>query len=69
LQKQIPAVQRLAISYAESHADRELEKQELSELERNFKSHIQKHLDDNDSEAYDLVWEWEKFLFDKGQQI
>jgi hypothetical protein len=45
-----------------------LEKQELSELEKNFKSFIQPHLDDKDSEDYDLVWQFQKFLFDKSQR-
>ena len=47
---------------------RPMEKQELSELERNFKSFIQPHLSEKDSEAYDLVWQMEKYIFDKGQQ-
>jgi len=45
-----------------------MQKQELGKLEKNFRSLIQSHLNDNDSEAYDLVWQWEKYLFDKGQQ-
>jgi hypothetical protein len=45
-----------------------LEKQELSELERDFKSRILPHLSDKDPEDYDLVWRWQKYLFDKGQR-
>jgi hypothetical protein len=45
-----------------------LESQELSELERNFKSYIQSHLSEKEPEDYDLVWQWEKFLFVKSQR-
>jgi len=45
-----------------------LERQELNELDRNFRSFIRSHLSDEDPEDYDLVWQWEKFLFDKSQQ-
>jgi len=45
-----------------------MERQELDELDRNFKSFIQSHLSDKESEDRDLVWQWEKFLFDKGRR-
>jgi hypothetical protein len=45
-----------------------LERQELNELEQNFKSFIQSHLSDKEPEDYDFVWQWEKFLFDKSQR-
>jgi hypothetical protein len=61
-------VQGLAISPAYSDSDHGLESQELNELERNFKSFIQSHLSDKEPEDYDLVWQWEKFLFDKSQR-
>jgi hypothetical protein len=48
--------------------DHGLERQELRELERNFKSFIQNHLDERAPEDYDLVWQWQKFLFDKNQR-
>jgi len=46
-----------------------LEKQELRELKRNFRSFIQPHLKDGDSEDYDLVFQWQKFLFEKSQRV
>jgi len=49
-------------------SDQSVERQELDELDRNFKSFIQPHLSDKESEDRDLVWEWEKFLFDKGKR-
>jgi hypothetical protein len=45
-----------------------LESQELDELDRNFRSFIQSHLSGREPEDYDIVWQWEKFLFDKGQR-
>ena len=42
-----------------------MESQELSELEKNFKSFIRPHLSDKEPEDYDLVWQWQKFIFDK----
>ena len=65
----IPAVQALAISGERLLDDRDLESQELSELERNFKSFIQSHLSDEEPEDYDFVWQWEKFLFDKSRRV
>jgi len=65
----ILAVQPLPISYTRVCDERGLESQELSELERNFKSFIQSHLSDEEPEDYDLVWQWEKFLFDKSQRV
>ena len=44
-----------------------MEKQELGKLERNFRSFIQPHLSEKDSESYDLVWQMQKYLFDKGR--
>jgi len=41
---------------------------ELDELERNFKSNILPHLSDKDPKDYDLVWQWQKFVFDKNQR-
>jgi len=45
-----------------------LERQELDELDRTFKSFIQSHLSDKEEEDRDLVWQWEKFLFEKSQR-
>jgi hypothetical protein len=59
---------RLSYFFPRVTVECELHKQELSELERNFKSFIQSHLDEEDTEDYDLVWQWEKFLFDKAQR-
>lgn len=47
----------------------ELDTYELDELRRSFKSFIQPHLVSQDSEDYELVWQWEKFIFDKSQRI
>jgi len=44
-----------------------LESQELSELDKNFRLFIRSHLSEKEPEDYDLVWQWEKFLFDKGK--
>jgi hypothetical protein len=61
-------VQCLAISSAEHDKDYGLERQELDELDRDFKSFIQPHLSDKDPEDYDIVWQWQKFLFEKSQR-
>jgi len=45
-----------------------LESQELNELDRMFRSFIQSHLSGKEPEDYDLVWQWQKFLFDKTQR-
>ena len=45
-----------------------MERQELNELDRKFRSFIRSRLSDKDLEDYDLVWQWEKFIFDKSQQ-
>jgi hypothetical protein len=50
-------------------SDKGLQKQELKELEKSFRSFIQPHLNDKDSEDFDLVWQWQKFLYDKGQRV
>ena len=65
-QNQILAVQCLVISSAES--DDILEREELDELDKDFKSFIQPHLSDKDPEDYDIVWQWQKFLFEKSQR-
>jgi len=52
-----------------SSADRCLEKQELAELDEKFRNFILSHLDGKDSEDYDLMFEWQKFMYDKSQRV
>jgi cupin superfamily acireductone dioxygenase involved in methionine salvage len=49
-------------------AVRDTKRQELDRLEENFRTFIQPHLH-GDREDYDLVWGWQKFVFDKNQRI
>jgi len=53
----------------ESCVVRKLKRQELSQLEENFRSYIQPFLDGEDTEDYDLIWGWQKFVYDKSQRI
>jgi hypothetical protein len=46
-----------------------LEKQELTELDEKFRNIILPHLDGKDPEDYDLLFEWQKFIYDKGQRV
>ena len=49
-------------------AVRDNRRQELDRLEENFRTFIQPHLH-GEREDYDLVWGWEKFLFDKKERF
>ena len=69
MQNQIPAVQGLPISAAQNGADHGLATQEIDELEESFKSFIHSNLDEAEPEDYDLVWQMEKYLFDKNQRL
>ncbi|HXY56432.1 MAG TPA: hypothetical protein VEH01_02350 [Nitrososphaerales archaeon] len=42
---------------------------EIDELEETFKSFIHSNLDEAEPEDYDLVWQMEKYLFDKNQRL
>jgi hypothetical protein len=44
-------------------------RKELNRLEENFRSYIQPYLKGEDLEDYDLIWGWQKFVYDKGQRI
>lgn len=46
-----------------------MEKQELAELDEKFRNLILPHLDGKDSEDYDLMFEWQKFIYDKSQRV
>lgn len=46
-----------------------MKRQELSQLEENFRSYIQPFLEGEDTEDYDLIWGWQKFVYDKSQRI
>jgi hypothetical protein len=46
-----------------------LKKREFNRLQKNFRSYIQPFLSGEDLEDYDLIWGWEKFLYDKSQKI
>ena len=69
LQNQIPTVQGLPISAAQIVADHGLATREIDELEETFKSFIHSNLDEAEPEDYDLVWQMEKYLFDKNQRL
>ena len=43
-------------------------KDELNQLQRAFNSHILPHLK-GASEDYDLVWGWQKFVYEKEERI
>jgi len=47
---------------------RDARREELDRLDENFRSFIQPHLQ-GEREDYDLVWGWQKFIFDKGERI
>jgi hypothetical protein len=36
---------------------------------RTFRTFIQPHLSGEDPEDYDLIWGWEKFVYDKSQRV
>jgi hypothetical protein len=46
-----------------------LEKQDLTKLDEKFRTFILPNLDGKDSADYDLVFEWQKFIYDKGQRV
>ncbi len=46
-----------------------MESEELDELRKNFRSYILPYLDGDDRADYDLVWLWEKFLYEKGRRL
>jgi hypothetical protein len=47
---------------------RELDKEELDRLQQSFESYIQPHLN-GQPEDYDLIWGWQKFIYDKGERL
>jgi hypothetical protein len=56
-----PGVQR-------AKAVRELHREELNRLQENFESYIQPHLLGH-PEDYDLIWGWQKFIYDRGERL
>jgi len=49
-------------------AARDVRREELDRLEENFHDFIQPHLH-GEGEDYDMIWKWQKFIFDKGERI
>lgn len=45
-----------------------MNKEQVRQLENNFKTHIIPLLSDKDSDAYQFTWEFEKFLYAKTLQ-
>lgn len=45
-----------------------LEKQELAELDKKFRNVILPRLEGEDQADYDLLYEWQKFMYDKGRR-
>ena len=48
---------------------RGMKREELDQLQRDFDTHILPHLKGDESEDYDLVWGWQKFVCEKEERI
>ena len=48
---------------------RGMSKEELDRMKNDFSSHILPHLKGEDSEDYDLVWGWQRFVYEKEERI
>lgn len=47
---------------------RKLERSEVDQLRKNFRSYIQPYLSGEHREDYDLIWGWEKFMNEKSER-
>jgi len=45
-----------------------MQKRDLAELDEKFRSFIVPHLDGKDSEDFDLMYEWQRFIYNKSQR-
>ena len=46
-----------------------MNREKLIQMQENFKAFIEPFLNENDSQDYHIVWEWQKFLHAKKLQV